>query len=91
MERVGTINTAIDYAAMEKEMGQNSERGLPAHASSSQLSKGESICRICLSDDYEQDNPMISPCKCKGTMKFIHLECLKEWLNCKWKWGNWKI
>lgn len=26
---------------------------------------------------------MITPCKCKGTMKFIHIECLREWLNSK--------
>lgn len=26
---------------------------------------------------------MISPCKCDGTMKSIHLKCLKEWLNSK--------
>lgn len=26
---------------------------------------------------------MIHPCKCDGTMKFIHLKCLKEWMNSK--------
>ena len=26
---------------------------------------------------------MISPCKCDGTMKFIQIECLREWLNSK--------
>ena len=38
-------------------------------------------CRICLSDEQERDNPMISPCKCDGTMKYIHVNCLKEWLQ----------
>ena len=26
---------------------------------------------------------MISPCNCTGSMKYIHLECLKEWLEGK--------
>ena len=37
-------------------------------------------CRICLSDDVEIDNPLISPCKCCGSMKYIHLNCLRNWL-----------
>ena len=38
-------------------------------------------CRICLSDHQTSDNPLISPCKCSGSMKFIHLECLQNWLK----------
>ena len=41
------------------------------------------LCRICLSEDNESLNPLFSPCKCSGTMKYIHLDCLKEWLNSK--------
>lgn len=40
-------------------------------------------CRVCLSDDYDINNPLISPCKCSGTMKNIHFECLKNWLKSK--------
>ena len=43
------------------------------------------ICRICLSDDNDQNNPLINPCKCSGTMKYIHLKCLRHWLNSKLK------
>lgn len=38
-------------------------------------------CRICLSDSQSLANPLISPCNCAGTMKFIHIECLQEWLK----------
>jgi hypothetical protein len=42
------------------------------------------VCRICLSEDNsDQEDPLISPCKCSGTMKFIHLKCLTEWLESK--------
>lgn len=32
-------------------------------------------CRICLDSSNWED--MISPCNCKGSMKYIHSECLK--------------
>lgn len=35
-------------------------------------------CRICL-DDESTDNKLISPCLCKGSMKFIHRTCLDTW------------
>ena len=42
----------------------------------------EPICRICLSED-EPDNPIIAPCKCTGSVKYIHLNCIREWLEGK--------
>lgn len=39
-------------------------------------------CRICLSEE-EPGNPIISPCSCTGSVKYIHLECIKEWLEGK--------
>ena len=41
------------------------------------------ICRICYGTDYSIENPLICPCICKGSMKFIHFQCLKNWLNSK--------
>ena len=34
--------------------------------------KEEIVCRICLGDDNEVDNPLFSPCKCSGSMRYIH-------------------
>ena len=41
------------------------------------------MCRICLGDENEEGDPLISPCKCAGSMSHIHLECLRLWLNSK--------
>jgi hypothetical protein len=39
----------------------------------------EFFCRICF--DAESDgHSLISPCKCNGSMRYIHEECLKIWL-----------
>jgi pSer/pThr/pTyr-binding forkhead associated (FHA) protein len=45
--------------------------------------KNKSMCRVCYGDDTNDENPLISPCKCKGSMKYIHYKCLKNWLNSK--------
>ena len=36
-------------------------------------------CRICLLNDGNES--LISPCKCKGTIAYVHLSCLERWLN----------
>ena len=40
-------------------------------------------CRICYGTDFSIENPLISPCICKGSMKYIHYQCLKNWLKSK--------
>lgn len=42
------------------------------------------VCRICLDYDFKDNlNPMLAPCKCTGTMRYIHFECLRQWLISK--------
>ena len=41
-------------------------------------------CRICFSEgNFEDKNPLISPCNCTGSVKYIHLNCLRKWLTSK--------
>lgn len=40
-------------------------------------------CRICLSELYTAENPLISPCNCDGTVKYLHVRCLQHWLKSK--------
>lgn len=41
-------------------------------------------CRVCLLEETDKMlNPLISVCKCTGSVAFIHLECLKKWLDSK--------
>ncbi|KAF9316120.1 hypothetical protein BG003_002317 [Podila horticola] len=41
----------------------------------------ERQCRICLGGVDEEDTlgRLISPCLCKGSMKYVHVECLNAW------------
>jgi hypothetical protein len=36
-------------------------------------------CRICL--DVEPHDNLFSPCKCNGSVKFVHRECLSTWVK----------
>ena len=41
------------------------------------------MCRFCWIDTETEDNPKIKACKCEGTVKYIHFNCLKMWLDSK--------
>nr|CAD1840119.1 unnamed protein product [Ananas comosus var. bracteatus] len=38
------------------------------------------VCRICRNPG-EADNPLRYPCACSGSIKYVHQECLLQWLN----------
>ena len=40
-------------------------------------------CRICYQKEVNRNDPLICPCKCYGSMKFVHLSCLKNNINLK--------
>ena len=43
--------------------------------------KKEKVCRICyMEEEDENENPIVQPCHCSGSCKYIHLKCLKKWL-----------
>ena len=36
-------------------------------------------CWICY--DSNKDEKLISPCKCSGSLKYVHKSCLETWLQ----------
>ena len=41
------------------------------------LNKEEKICRVCYEGICYENNILISPCKCNGSIKYVHENCLK--------------
>ncbi|KAF7269078.1 E3 ubiquitin-protein ligase MARCHF8 [Rhynchophorus ferrugineus] len=37
------------------------------------------ICRICHCE-ADTENPLLSPCYCSGSLKYVHQNCLRQWL-----------
>ncbi|XP_057533160.1 probable E3 ubiquitin ligase SUD1 [Amaranthus tricolor] len=67
--------------------GDSSEFSVMATSSSSVArnvfdddDKDEDVCRICRNPG-EADNPLRYPCACSGSIKFVHQDCLLQWLN----------
>ena len=67
-----------------KTINNNStEKTLSIHTKSKKKKK-DKICRICyMEEEDEIENPIVQPCHCSGTCKYIHLNCLKQWINTK--------
>lgn len=37
------------------------------------------VCYMCFDEENSDDNPLITPCKCSGDTKYVHVECLRKW------------
>lgn len=40
---------------------------------------GAPVCYMCFDEEDTEENPLISPCKCKGDTQYVHVECLRKW------------
>ena len=49
----------------------------------SKLEKMKRVCRICYleEDENNPEDPLVQPCICTGSVKFIHLKCLRKWVS----------
>jgi hypothetical protein len=39
------------------------------------------VCRICFEPSDENQNILLSPCNCAGSLRYIHVDCLRRWLD----------
>uniref|UniRef100_A0ACB8G0R2 E3 ubiquitin-protein ligase march7 n=1 Tax=Sphaerodactylus townsendi TaxID=933632 RepID=A0ACB8G0R2_9SAUR len=46
------------------------------------------LCRICQMSSTSPTNPLIEPCKCTGSLRYVHQECMKKWLQSKINSGS---
>jgi len=54
----------------------------PAHARkrAGSVEDDEHVCRFCR-EGAEPDRPLIHPCACSGSMKFVHEDCMGLWID----------
>jgi len=55
-------------------------RQISSSSISSKTSDYPDICRICHCEGTN-DEPLISPCLCLGTMQYLHQSCLQRWIK----------
>ena len=39
------------------------------------------VCRICHCEAEPGSAPLISPCACSGTLRYVHQSCLQQWIK----------
>jgi len=42
----------------------------------------DDVCRMCHGES-EPERPLYFPCKCSGSIRFVHQDCLLQWLKTK--------
>uniref|UniRef100_A0ABI7YYW8 RING-type E3 ubiquitin transferase n=1 Tax=Felis catus TaxID=9685 RepID=A0ABI7YYW8_FELCA len=46
------------------------------------------LCRICQMAAASSSNLLIEPCKCTGSLQYVHQDCMKKWLQAKINSGS---
>ena len=39
----------------------------------------DAVCRFCWQPATTNADPLITPCECKGSVQYVHLDCMKRW------------
>lgn len=77
--KLGRVRYIVkDVCGYEDEVPISQEKPLILN----QIREESLLCRICLGEEENAD-PLISPCGCGGTMKYIHLSCFRKWIESK--------
>jgi hypothetical protein len=71
------INNSIQYTPIEEDNKTNSD----CHNNAPNSNESRASCRICYIQESTEANPLITPCKCSGSMGFIHIECLRRCIS----------
>ncbi|XP_062025182.1 probable E3 ubiquitin ligase SUD1 isoform X1 [Rosa rugosa] len=71
----GTVKTAPSESNNEANVSTSS-----VAAKYDDEEEEEDVCRICRNPG-DADNPLRYPCACSGSIKFVHQDCLLQWLN----------
>ena len=78
--------SSITELKKSKELGASSIQELPDLENQSPANQEAPSCKICLdSQQNEESGFFVKPCRCTGSMQWIHDKCLKTWILSKGK------
>lgn len=82
---MSNMDKPMNVTGMVQRVDQNINKGGLSNNAAvvGKVTESGKACRICLEDEEEEGNPFITPCKCTGSVKFIHLTCIQSWLDSK--------
>lgn len=71
------VGTGTDGAQPELRLDDTAATVCPSNLTQHQAT----MCRICLLEGSTEDDPLITPCQCKGSIEYVHLGCLRHWIR----------
>ncbi|KAH7575277.1 hypothetical protein JRO89_XS02G0074100 [Xanthoceras sorbifolium] len=77
---VSTPSTSDSSASIGGPAKREEERSVSRFEVADEEEEEEDVCRICRNPG-DADNPLRYPCACSGSIKFVHQDCLLQWLN----------
>jgi len=75
----GVYHQMMMASSSSRAMMDPGERETCLSQSSSTMSMP--VCRICQLPSMEPNNMLISPCRCLGSIRYVHNNCLLKWLE----------
>ncbi|KAK9109242.1 hypothetical protein Sjap_017302 [Stephania japonica] len=74
------MEIAVEASAAESVESSAAAAGAGGRGFEEEEEEEGDVCRICRNPG-DEDNPLRYPCACSGSIKFVHQECLLQWLN----------
>ncbi|XP_010493738.1 PREDICTED: probable E3 ubiquitin ligase SUD1 [Camelina sativa] len=70
----------MDAFPAENQVNGGNDETFPTTGDDEKDDDGVDLCRICRSPELPE-NPLRYPCACRGSIKYVHQQCLLLWLN----------
>lgn len=67
------------FLSAENSDDESSREGIAPTRQPSIVSNDAPTCYMCFDEEDTPTNPMITPCKCKGDTRYVHVNCLRKW------------
>eukprot|EP00584_Thalassiosira_punctigera_P011050 CAMPEP_0172527392 /NCGR_PEP_ID=MMETSP1067-20121228/2089_1 /TAXON_ID=265564 ORGANISM="Thalassiosira punctigera, Strain Tpunct2005C2" /NCGR_SAMPLE_ID=MMETSP1067 /ASSEMBLY_ACC=CAM_ASM_000444 /LENGTH=642 /DNA_ID=CAMNT_0013311127 /DNA_START=125 /DNA_END=2053 /DNA_ORIENTATION=+ len=75
-----TANSGNEFLDIAETDGENSDDSSSSSPRNNATTANDvPTCYMCFDDEDTPENPMITPCKCLGDTKYVHVECLRKW------------
>jgi E3 ubiquitin-protein ligase MARCH6 len=80
VKAVSSSSSASSSSYASSSLKRVKEREAAAKYEDEEEEEEEDVCRICRNPG-DRENPLRFPCACSGSIKYVHQDCLLQWLN----------
>jgi hypothetical protein len=78
-DTTSTSGGFLDLGETDGENSDDSISGVDANRPPATGADDVPVCYMCFDDENTVENPLITPCKCRGDTRYVHVACLRKW------------